>query len=306
MIIYLKEKHMRTVITFLLLTAIFSTSHSQIDTIQSIVGLAKIFHQFHDTTDITDHDINKLSGFENTPLKYPALFIKEICTANNSILEPRFITRPDSGSLRFIHAAVIVNHNMSSDSPKDNAQVTREILSSEFVFYEAVMAYYNAVFTSVINKNKGLDMSKYNFMLNKLGLDDDMQKAIFFLQFARRMGFQAITFARYGENPDYEKAYDHLNRMSKINSLPYYKFLGFYFPDVQMVINRRKQSYKRYAIDNYYQLLLTHHSCLKKLGKSDKEKQDLLMSSILSKKNYYKYSNDRDVLHSLFRQVGKY
>jgi uncharacterized protein YfkK (UPF0435 family) len=297
---------MRTIIAFFLLTAVVSTSYSQIDTIQSIVALAKIYHQFHDTTDITDHDIKKLSEFENTPLKYPVLFIKEICTANNSVLEPEFLSRPDSASLRHIYAAVKVNHNMFSDSPKDNALVAREILSSEFAFYEAVMIYYNAVFTSVINKNKDLDMSKYNFMLNKLGLDDDTQKGVFFLQFAQRMGSQAIAFVRYGENPNYEKAYDHLNRMAKINSLPYYKFLGFYFPDISIIINRRKQSYKKYAINNYYQLLLAHHSCLKKLGKSDKEKQDLLMSSILSKKNYYKYSSNKDVLHSLFRKVGKY
>jgi hypothetical protein len=54
-------------------------------------------------------------------------------------------------------------------------------------------------------------------------------------------------------------------------------------------------------LDNFFETLLYHLFCNKENG-TEKEKNDLLLGSILKEKKLYKYSKHKDTLESLFEE----
>ena len=62
------------------------------------------------------------------------------------------------------------------------------------------------------------------------------------------------------------------------------------------------QSYKSYYLDKYYETLLFHLICLNKENWSEKEKNDLLLGSILKNNNLYKYTEYKDTLEDIFNE----
>ena len=63
------------------------------------------------------------------------------------------------------------------------------------------------------------------------------------------------------------------------------------------------QSYKEYYLDKYYETLLYHWVCLKKEGASEKEINDLLLGSILKERSLYPYTQYKETLEEIFKEV---
>ena len=53
-------------------------------------------------------------------------------------------------------------------------------------------------------------------------------------------------------------------------------------------------------MDKYYETLLNHLFCLIKEESTEKEKNDLLLGSILKESNLYKYTKLKDTLEQIF------
>jgi hypothetical protein len=268
-----------------------------------IVTLSKIYNQFHAFSDLTDDAITVLESYKGTDLETVSIFIKELCTKNNEILSKKYLIRPDSISLRYFHIIVLVNYNMFKSKAIDNNELAKKLLIEEFDVNESIRFYYSSLFNSIVNKNKNFDYSKVNIKLDSINLIDDTQKGVFFLEFTQSLGFQAIAYIKYAQKPRYETAYNYFQLLPKINSLPYYKYSYFGFPDVKMLLNGKKQSFKKYYLQNYFDLLLCHYDCLRKLNKNETEINDLLLGSILRDRNYYDYFKDKEILESIFKRV---
>jgi hypothetical protein len=82
----------------------------------------------------------------------------------------------------------------------------------------------------------------------------------------------------------------------------YYQYTDLYFTDFEMniPIDEGMSSYKSYYIDNFYETLLYNLLCLENEGSSEKEKNDLLLGSILKDPNLYKYSKYKEHLEKYF------
>ncbi len=65
------------------------------------------------------------------------------------------------------------------------------------------------------------------------------------------------------------------------------------------------QNYKSYYIDKFYETLLFHWICLNNEGGSEKDKNDLLLGSILKENNLYKYTKYKDRLEDIFKEQKK-
>ena len=71
---------------------------------------------------------------------------------------------------------------------------------------------------------------------------------------------------------------------------------------MKIVEDEGLQSYKGYYIDKYYETLLSHLICLNKEGGSEKEKNDLLLGSILKDRKLYKYTKYKETLEDIFKE----
>jgi hypothetical protein len=101
-----------------------------------------------------------------------------------------------------------------------------------------------------------------------------------------------------------KKVFDYINKFPKFNGLKYYQFTDLNFPDFEMIIeeDKGKESYKGYYIDKYYDLLLSHLTCLNKQKAKDKDINDLLLGSILKDRIFYKYTKNKEILESIFKE----
>ena len=89
-----------------------------------------------------------------------------------------------------------------------------------------------------------------------------------------------------------------------LNGLKYYQLTDLNFPDFEMIIieDVGKQGYKSYYIDKYYDLLLSHLTCLNNEKAKDKDIKDLLLGSILKDRIFYKYTKNKETLESIFKE----
>ena len=286
----------------ILLFFIVANSYSQTSE-QDLVKLSRIYNKFHARTELTNDAITTLDSYKGTDLEKTSLFIKEACTKNNAILSNSFLIKPDSLTLRCFHVIVLSNYNMFKPDAVEDNKYARQLLKKKYNINESIRFYYSTLFTSIGNKNKPFDYSKIDIKLDSLNLTNETQKGIFFLELSKSLGFQAISYVKYAKEPRYQTSYDYFQLLPKINSLPYYKYTYFGFEDVKMMLNRKKQSFKKYYLESYYELLLTHYFCMKNLDKSSEEVNDLLLSSLLRERRYYDYCKDRAILERIFKKV---
>jgi len=162
------------------------------------------------------------------------------------------------------------------------------------------------LFSGVGNKNKPFNLSKVDIKPGTLNLKDDTEKGMLFLKCIHLCGTMIWGYMNIVKPPNTNEAYSYIKRYPKFNGRPYYQYTDFYFADFKMEIIKDKgpQSFKAYYLNKYYETLLSHLICLNKEGRSEKEKNDLLLGSILKEKNLYQFTEYKETLESIF-QTGK-
>lgn len=161
--------------------------------------------------------------------------------------------------------------------------------------------YYGMLFLSVGCKNQISSYENLSFDLNAYGLEDEAEKAIFFLRCMEQCGNALYSYI-YETVPSNTKiAYRYIKKFPRLNGQPYYKYVNFDFYDFAIVMPKDgPRSYKIYYMSQYYDTLMNHLICLNKQGGTDDEKKDLLENSILTNRKYYKYSNKQAILNNMF------
>jgi hypothetical protein len=269
-----------------------------------LIELGKAYRQFMFRNNPPSEFLKGLEKYDSTELAYPAKFIREAIMENSSILSDTYLKRPIDKDLKYLYIIVHINYNLRKDNPRDNKELINELESKNILTQDLVDNYYSMLITCYGNKVKPFDMSKENFDLNSYGLKDDTEKAIMFLEVMRLCGLQIWGYINVVKPPKYELALEYINKYPKFNSLPYYQFLDLNFPDFQINIESQEkvQSYKLYYIDNYYETLLNHLTCLNETHQDKEGIYDLVLGSLLKEENFYKYSKNEKRLKKLFTE----
>ena len=195
-----------------------------------------------------------------------------------------------------------INQNFRRENQIDNNKLIDSLQSKEIPTYELVDNYYDMLFTAVGNKNQPFNFSKNDFKLNSYNLKDETEKVFFFLKCMGYCGTSIWGYINIPKPPNTKTAMEYINKYPKFNGQPYYQYTDFYFKDFEMIIitDNGKESYKGYYINKYYETLLNHLFCLIKEESTEKEKNDLLLGSILKESNLYKYTKLKDTLEEIF------
>ena len=160
------------------------------------------------------------------------------------------------------------------------------------------------LFVAAGNKNQPFDFSGTDLKLKDYNLKDDTEKGILVLNAINICNKTVWGYMNIAKPANTKKAFEYIKKFPKINGRPYYQYTEFYFPDFETNIIEGKglQSYKSYYLNKFYETLLFHLVCLNKEGATEKEKQDLLLGSILKENKLYKYTEYQKTLESIFKE----
>lgn len=293
----------KTTLAFL---ALFLTilTFGQTNNNDKLIELGKTYKDFMFRNEPTKQVFKDIKENNTENLKTATDFIAQTITTKNKLLTQQFLSRPDDQTLKQIFIIRAINLNLREENQVDNNKLIDSLTNVSIPIYELVDNYYGMLFTAVGNKNQPFDFSKIDFKLKDYNFKDDTEKGIFFLRCMRDCNSVIWGYMNVVKPPNTQKAYDNIKKYPQFNGRPYYQYTDFYFTDFEMNIvkDKGKQSYKSYYLDKYFETLLFYLTCLNKEGGTEKEKNDLLLGSIMKERNLYKYTKYKDTLEDIFKE----
>ena len=249
---------MRNLILIILLISISNCFSQAKQT--DLVLLAEAYHKYHHTNNIDNTIYEKIEKIDDEELKEEKKFIAELIKPNNDILNVQFLTKPSSNTLENLFIIRALNYNMFAENPIENKKVIAKVKADQISYQEMLSAYYNMIFSILVNKHEDLDLSKVSFDLDDLNLSNKQEKAIFFLTCMERFGADSWGFMNIPEQTDYQGALETISRFPKFYGEEYYKYNDFDFVDFQITIDIRKPkvSFKDYYLRKYFESLSYH------------------------------------------------
>jgi hypothetical protein len=234
-------------------------------------------------------------------LQLIADFVGQTITPDNDLLKDKYLTLPDAASLKNLFIIRAVSNNAREEYKIDNNKLIDSLKAADISKNELVSNYYEVLFIAIGNKNKPFNMSRVNFNLNNYNLSNETEKGIFFLECMTLCGTTIWGYMNVVKPPNTATAYDYIKKYPKFNSLNYYQFTNLYFPDFETEINDKRESYKAFYLDKYYELLLNHLTVLQEEGAKEETINDLILGSILKDRALYKYSKKKDRLEKILK-----
>jgi hypothetical protein len=296
----------KTILTLLAICLTFVT-FGQVTESQKMIELGKNYKDFMFRNEPTKDILKDIKSDVPDNLKIATEFITQTITTKNKLLSHSFLSRPDDRVLKQIYIIRAINLNFREENQVDNNKLIDSLSSKNISTYELIDNYYGMVFTAVGNKNQPFNFSKIDFKMKDYNFKDDTEKGILFLRCMDYCGKTIWGYMNVVKPANTSKAYDNIKKFPKFNGQTYYKYTDFYFADFEMNIIQDKgiQSYKSYYLDKYYETLIYNLICQNKEGSSEKEKNDLLLGSILKERNLYKYTEYKETLESFFKEQKK-
>jgi hypothetical protein len=276
----------------------------QVTESQKMIELGKIYKDFMFRNEPTKDILKDIKSDVPENLKVATEFITQTITTKNKLLSQSFLSRPEDKVLKQIYIIRAINLNLRQENQVNSNKLIDSLSSKNISTYELIDNYYGMVFTAVGNKNQPFDLSKTDFKMKDYNFKDETEKGIMFLRCMDYCGKTIWGYMNVVKPANTSKAYDNIKMFPKFNGQHYYQYTDFYFTDFEMNIIQDKgiQSYKSYYLDKYYETLLSNLICQNKEGGSEKEKNDLLLGSILKERNLYKYTKYKETLESIFKE----
>ncbi len=282
---------------------ISSGAHGQAASSSELIRLGAAYKDYMFAVQPDKKYLKKFTGQFSARLKTEAEFIRQTIRSGNGLLEVRFLTLPDEGVLKNLYIIHEINLNLREESGPSNQELADSLAAAAIPRYALIDNYYGMLFTGVGNKNQPFDLSGANFKPDTYGLQTDTEIGIFFLRCMDLCGTNIWGYMNIPDPPNTAAALALIKKFPRFNDKPYFQFTDLYFRDFVLVISKDKgkQSYKQHYLNRYFELLLSHLSCLNREGGSESEKNALLLGSVLKDDKLYKYTNHRKTLEGIFR-----
>lgn len=213
------------------------------------------------------------------------------------VLDTTYLRRPSHEELVFWYVVREFHYN---NAEPDSLQVSRDDIM-KWVLKDTVDErwlldnYYYRISAPLSMLFNDADLSKYNFELDKLGFQNETEKAIFFLFLMNSCGGRLSVMAFTGKG----KQQSVIRRFPKINGQAYFNYTDFNYPDFQWVGYKKLESYNQRHLSRYFEILLNHLNVLLENGSNDEAKL-LMKNSILSEPELFQYSSSQATLRELY------
>lgn len=293
----------KTIIT-LLATSLTFLIFGQVTENQRMIELGKTYKDFMFRNEPTKEILKEINTNVPENMKVATEFIIQSIKTKNKLLTQPFLSRPEDRVLKQVYIIRAINLNLREENQIDNNKLIDSLSNKYIPPCELIDNYYGMLFTAVGNKDQPFNLSKINFKMKEYNFKDDSEKGIMFLRCMDCCGKTIWGYMNIVKPANTTKAYANIKKFPTFNGLPYYQYTDLNFTDFAMNIVKDKgiQSYKSHYLDKYFETLLYHLICLNKEGGSEKEKNNLLLGSILKERNLYKYTKYKEALEGILKE----
>lgn len=229
-------------------------------------------------------------------------FIVETALPNNDLLKKEFLALPEERSLKQLHLVRQLDLELRKNGDSRLAAFRDSLGSHPPQRQELIRNYYTMLFASVGNKNKPFDLSRLDLRLNELGLANDAERAVVFLECMDLCRSVIWGFMNIVKPANTSKAKAHIAKFPRVNGEEYYRFGDLIFDDFTFVYDDSLQSYKNVMIHEYMDLLLMHLLVLDGEKAREEDVRDLLLGSALRNERLYAFTRHRPTLESIFKK----
>ncbi|GAB2869085.1 hypothetical protein GCM10027044_33660 [Hymenobacter ruber] len=242
--------------------------------------------------------VHKLVDDAPDNIKSAAKFIAQTITPSNVLLTPEYLNLPSDSTLKEIYYIAQLSFTYNGNEAR-----IEEVRRQQFTRNILIGKYYALLFTAVGNKNKPFNLAAYNFIPDSYGLNNNTEKAIFFLQCMNVCG-KTIWGYMHLQPTRTKLALATIQKYPKFNGAAYYRYTDLDFTDFPIYISGESgpQSYKFYYTNTYYDVLLSHYACLHAENASKESIRQIVTGSIMSNTSLFKYSSKQAQLNSIVQE----
>jgi len=285
--------------TFMLLTSVFCNGQVTLEE-KDFNNLIAISVLYSHNTNATGKRFSKSIDSLRTPkLNHIVDALIAVGKGDKSILETRFLERPSSDELVLWYVIREIHYNRVSETkqPRPDDVVANEVLSKKIDERWLLDNYYYQIHGGIASLFNDADLSQQNINIENLGFKNETEKAIFFLNIVDALVGGRFKVLQMMKN--YQSILDFCNKLPKFNSKEYYSYKNFEYDDFEWIGYEKTESYNERHIGNLYTVLIAQFSASGKLG-DQKLAQEIYFNSILFEPKYFKFSQLKDDLQSVY------
>jgi hypothetical protein len=223
--------------------------------------------------------------------------------ADTSLLGKYYLSRPAHDELVLWYTIREVHYNRidSAKNKPQGVEVARKTLSENIDERWLVHNYYYFEHAGLGMLFNTADLSKVNIDIDGLGLKDETEKSIFFLNMTDNLVRGRFMVLNHMKN--YKRLMEFSRKMPLFNGKPYFYYTDLGFEDFDWSgFKNEKGTYKETHVRDFINTLLINFVAMTATGDKNSA-HELYFNSILYKPEYFKYSGEKDMLQKIYDQA---
>ena len=224
--------------------------------------------------------------------------------ADTTLLQKRFIARPDNNELMLWYVLREIHYNRVDTTRKHlpAKEVARNVLADNIDERWLLDNYYYRLSSGIAMLFNNADLSQYNFQTDNLGFKNETEKAIFFFNMMDELANGRFRVLQYLKKGDKLLAFTH--KLPLFNGKPYFYYTNLNIPDFDWIGYDKKESYLHRQLGDLMNTLMIQFQFTASTGNS-LATRELYFNSVLYKPEYFKYSQFEDNLQGLYDKLKK-
>lgn len=268
-------------------------------------NLVKLGELYSNNVNATGKDFKKQANKLRTPgLQHIIDALIAVGKGDEILITEEFLSKPSEQELKYWYVLRNIHYNNLTENgqPEPNIEIAKKTLSQDIDSRWLLDNYYYRINSGIAKLfNKG-NLSKYDLDLDSYGLDNETEKAIFFLAISNSL-IQRFRVLQMMKNND--KLFEFASRLPTFNGNPYFEYTEFDFEDFDWVGYDKTKSYKSRHLKDLFLALNAHFSALAE-KESPEELRHIYYNSILYIPEYFEYAGEmKDDLKKLYKQLKK-
>lgn len=289
-------------ISFFLLTTLISNAQVKLET-KDLTNLIAISELYSKNTNAKGDKFAKTIDSLRTPiLNHIADALIEVGKGEKIFFTTRFLSRPSNDEMTLWYVIREIHYNLKSNTnkPIPSIDIANEILTKKIDERWLLDNYYYRIHGGIGFLFNSADLSSINIDIETLGLKNDTEKGIFYLNMMEALigGRFKVLLTRKNN----QKILDFCNRLPLFDGKKYFYYKNFDFKDFDWVGFEKTESYNERHIGNLYDMLIIQFMATSDL-QNKQEAQEIFSNSILSEQKYFKYSRSRHDLQILYDKL---
>ncbi len=222
-----------------------------------------------------------------------------VSKADKTILESSLLARPNDDELILWYVIREIHYNRVNKNltPRPALTVANETLSSKIDSRWLLDNYYYRIHSGIGKLFNDTNLNKYNFNLDSLGLNNETEKAIFFLNMVNALIGPRFRVLQMMKNN--KKILDFCGKLPKFNGRDYFYYKNFNYEDFNWIGYDKTDLYNERHIGALYSTLIVQFSATDESG-DKKDARELYFNSILHEPKYFKFTQAKDDLQFLY------